>query len=64
MQVTLQHVVQAYCKSKLKLREREKKKKVSGWDLNLGTRSRQENLTNMPNGFYSVLGLIKAYAIT
>ena len=39
----------------------EREKKVSGWDLNLGTHSRQENVTN---GFYSVLRLIKAYAIT
>ena len=29
MQVTLQHVVQVYCKSKLKLREKKEKKKVS-----------------------------------
>ena len=40
--------------------QREKKNCPDG----VYTHSRQENLTNMPNGFYSVLGFIKAYTIT
>ena len=56
-----------HCKSKLKHREKKKKKKekVSGWNLNLGTHSRQGDLNQQAKWFLLCTGVYKkAYAIT